>query len=97
MAFRWSDSRLVHRLPVSYLLAMQSLPASRRPRVYQATTAARSGQSVLRDSSAIAQGQEVAGQAEDYARRRPQGPQRTCVGRCDAFVVVQARRNNQCE
>ena len=38
MAFRWNDFGLVHRPPVSYLLAMQSLLASRRPGVSQATT-----------------------------------------------------------
>ena len=37
-AFRWNDFGLVHRPPVSYLLAMQSLLASRRPGVSQATT-----------------------------------------------------------
>ena len=38
MAFGWNDFGLVHRPPVSYLLAMQSLLASRRPGVSQATT-----------------------------------------------------------
>ena len=38
MALWWNDFGLVHRPPVSYLLAMQSLLASRRPGVSQATT-----------------------------------------------------------
>ena len=38
MDFRWSDFGLVHRPPVSYPLAMQSLLASHRPGVSQPTT-----------------------------------------------------------